>query len=253
MKTKAIGSGDVPLVLLNDWFGDHRTYEPALPYLDDRRLVFADLRGYGLARDQDGFTLDDAVADVSGLLSEIGPADLVGHSMSSLVAQQVAVSRPESVRRLVLVTPVSPGGMGTPDDVIAWLEQVGREPAQREAALGARMAARYGPAWARFKLARWADAARPEAVAAYVRMYSRGRVTGAAPPGLRALAIVGMHDDPPFKAATVREQHGAFWPDLEVVELPSGHYPMQECPPAFAGALTAFLDGPGPASQGVPE
>lgn len=245
MKTKVVGSGDVPLVLLNDWFGDHRTYEPALPYLEDRWLVFADLRGYGLARDDDGFTLDDAVADVSGLLHEIGPAHLVGHSMSSLVAQQVAVSHPSQVRRLVLITPVAPGGMGTPDDVVTWLEQLGHDPASREAGLGARLAARYGPAWARFKLARWADAARPEAVAGYVPMFSRGQVTGSAPPGLRTLAIVGRHDDPPFQAETVREQHGAFWPDLEVVELPCGHYPMQECPPAFAGAMTAFLDDRG--------
>jgi len=245
MRTLEVGSGDEPVVLLNDWFGDHRTYAPALPYMDtDRfRFVFGDLRGYGVSRDVDGvYTLEEAVSDVSDLLRSLGGAHLVGHSMSSLVAQQVAVSHPELIRRLVLIGPVAPQGMNTPDEVVTWLEAIGGDPTTRSAALGARMDARYGVGWTRFKLARWEDAAHPEAVAGYVRMFSCRAVQGVAPAGVKVLASVGENDDPHFSEATVRERHAAFWPGLQVVALPSGHYPMQECPPAFACALIRFLE-----------
>ncbi|MEZ4316853.1 MAG: alpha/beta hydrolase [Myxococcota bacterium] len=245
LRTTTFGAGDVPVLLFNDWFGDHRTYDPARPYLDTARFrwVFCDLRGYGLNREVPGeHTLEEAAADMVAVLESLGGAHLVGHSMSSLVAQQVAVDRPDLVRSLVLVCPVPPQGMGAPEPVIAWLEGVARDVGSREAALGARMAARYGLGWARFKLDRWADAADPEAVAAYVRTYATRTVNGAAPDGLAVSTIVGDRDDEPFTPATVRAKVGTFWPDVRIEVCESaGHYPMQETPAAFARLLAEAL------------
>jgi pimeloyl-ACP methyl ester carboxylesterase len=59
-------------------------------------------------------TFDRLVEFVAGIVSEQGPADLVGLSLGSMVAQHVAVERPELVRSLVLAC----GGMSAHPEVM---------------------------------------------------------------------------------------------------------------------------------------
>ncbi|MCW2720195.1 alpha/beta fold hydrolase [Pseudonocardia sp.] len=67
-----------------------------------------DLPGHGSAPPLDGpVTMATLTAHVAGLLD--GPADVVGISLGSMLAQQLAVHRPELVRSLVLAS----GGMAT--------------------------------------------------------------------------------------------------------------------------------------------
>jgi pimeloyl-ACP methyl ester carboxylesterase len=64
------------------------------------------LRGHGDSeRPSSGYTIPDFAADVVAFMDLMGLAQvtLVGHSMGSLVAQQVALDAPERVMRLVLV------------------------------------------------------------------------------------------------------------------------------------------------------
>ena len=52
-----IGDGPERVIVLHDWRGDHRNYDPMVPYLDTEAFTYAltDLRGYGLSRvDPDG-------------------------------------------------------------------------------------------------------------------------------------------------------------------------------------------------------
>ncbi|MEN0064914.1 MAG: alpha/beta hydrolase [Myxococcota bacterium] len=236
------GAGPHTVVMLHDWMGDHRNYDFVLPLLDTEayRWVFADLRGYGLSRDLAGsHTLEEAASDVGALIDTLGPVRLVGHSMSSLVAQQVATERP--LERLVLVSPVDPTGMKTPKPVVAWLEQVAGDLEARQA-LAERFAARHGPRWAAFKLAHWADSASVEAARGYVRMYSEQTVQGKRPNNDPIGVILGEHDAEPFEVASVTAMLKREWPRAEVRICPSaGHYPMQETPPAFAAALHELL------------
>ncbi len=78
------------------------------------RVVAPDHRGHGLS-DHVGaggfYHFWDYVADVDALVRDLGtPVDLVGHSMGGTIACLFAGTRPESVRRLVLVE-----GLGPPD------------------------------------------------------------------------------------------------------------------------------------------
>ncbi|GGE85732.1 alpha/beta fold hydrolase [Mycetocola zhadangensis] len=99
--------GEVPLILLHGWGESAAAFDRFLLVLPHRFHVFAfDQRGYGGAtKPQDGYTLDDAAADVLAFLDVIGAhsAILIGSSSGGYVAQQVAVSRPERVAALVLV------------------------------------------------------------------------------------------------------------------------------------------------------
>ena len=239
-----VGDGSHTVVVLHDWMGDHRNYDSVRPYLDEseHRWVFADLRGYGRSRARAGsFDLDEAAGDVRALIDHLGgpPPSLVGHSMSSLVAQQVAVE--QALRSLVLVSPVDPRGMGTPDEVVAWLERVASDPSER-GGLGERFAARHGPGWARFKLARWAESATPEAARAYVALFSRSQVEGGFPPDLPVAVLLGDEDAAPFEEETVRQAMAGAWPQATLhLCRTAGHYPMQETPVAFAAALQRVL------------
>ena len=85
------------------------------------RLVAVDQRGHGASsmpdpercRDvpEECFRPADYAADAIALLDHLGveTATLVGHSMGSMVSQEIALSHPERVARVVLVA-TSPGG-----------------------------------------------------------------------------------------------------------------------------------------------
>jgi pimeloyl-ACP methyl ester carboxylesterase len=81
----------------------------------DLRLIVPDLRGHGASSLPDPtrcaaapercFRPVDFAADLVALLDHLAirRAHLVGHSLGSLVAQQIAITRPERVDRLVLI------------------------------------------------------------------------------------------------------------------------------------------------------
>ncbi len=246
MGYQTVGTGSTRVIVLHDWMGDHRNYDPMIPYLDGNTFTFAlaDLRGYGLSRDQAGsYTLAEAAVDVLALATRLGwPAfHLVGHSMSSLVAQQVAALAPERVTALVLLTPVAPTGMQAPEEVVQFLEAVGLNEAIRRDALAAQWGDRLSERWLDFKVQRWAESARPEASSGYVRMFGSA-VIGTARPDLPVLAVVGDADNEPFREETVRANLSGAYPRLQLVVCRNaGHYPMQETPVALASALDRFL------------
>jgi pimeloyl-ACP methyl ester carboxylesterase len=52
-----------------------------------------------------GFTLDDMIGDIGGLIEhlELGPCNIIGSSMGSIVVQELLVARPELTKRAVLM------------------------------------------------------------------------------------------------------------------------------------------------------
>jgi pimeloyl-ACP methyl ester carboxylesterase len=95
------------VVFVHGWPDSAHSYSRLLAALPTRyRAVAMDLRGFGDSdRPSSGYTINDFAGDVAALLDTIGltGVTLVGHSMGSFVARRVAVTRPDLVRRLVLV------------------------------------------------------------------------------------------------------------------------------------------------------
>jgi 3-oxoadipate enol-lactonase len=246
-----LGEGPQPVLVLHDWMGDHHNYDPTLPHLDRGAYTyaFADLAGYGLSRDhgaaaQAPLRLTTAADDVLALADHLGwpRFHLIGHSMSSLIAQEVAAVAPARVSALVLITPVAPAGMGAPDDVIDFLEGVAMDEAMRREVLAQQWGDRLSPRWLDLKLARWAASARPEASRGYVRMFAAS-ATSAPPPDVPVLAVVGPHDSEPFQESAVRRGLAGY-PRLTLhVCASAGHYPMQETPVELASAIERFFAG----------
>jgi 3-oxoadipate enol-lactonase len=75
------------------------------------RVIAPDLRGHGRTTRPSGFTLDDHVQDLLGLLDalSIESAHVMGTSMGSYIAQALAVQAPRRVDRLVLVVAKASG------------------------------------------------------------------------------------------------------------------------------------------------
>lgn len=104
----AQGRPDGPaLILLHGYTDSCRSYEPLMDALSDRfRIVALSMRGHGDSdRPAGGYDIVTLVDDVVGALDllNIGQATIVGHSMGSLVAQQIATTRKRRVSRLVLI------------------------------------------------------------------------------------------------------------------------------------------------------
>ncbi|MEV0358160.1 alpha/beta hydrolase [Nocardia sp. NPDC050697] len=101
------GDGE-PVVLLHGGFVDSRTFAPALPLLISRFQVYRmDRRGHGHTPDVPGPLSYAALADdLIAFLERVvgGAAHLVGHSDGANLALQVALARPDLVRKLVLIS-----------------------------------------------------------------------------------------------------------------------------------------------------
>lgn len=95
------------LVLLHGVGLDHRMWKRCRDALESAHRVHApDLLGHGsAAATPDGATLDDLAAHVATRLP--ASAHVVGFSLGALVAQRIALTRPELVRSLVLVSAVA--------------------------------------------------------------------------------------------------------------------------------------------------
>ena len=131
------GDPDRTLLVIHggpDW---DQTYlrQPLVGLADDRRVVFADLRGCGRSTRSlpaAAHTPANAVRDLAVLIDQLGggPVDLLGFSYGGLLAQRLLVSAPGRVRRAVIasssILPVPPGAFA------GWTERDARQ-AQAEA------------------------------------------------------------------------------------------------------------------------
>lgn len=116
------GAGAVPVLGLHGVTGQAWAWNGAAPLLaEGRGTAYAlDLRGHGgssWALDGD-YTTASMAADVAGWIEAngVGPVDLVGSSWGGLVGATLAASRPELVRRLVMID-VPPEFQQAVDDV----------------------------------------------------------------------------------------------------------------------------------------
>jgi pimeloyl-ACP methyl ester carboxylesterase len=111
-----VGAGDVALVLLQHFRGNLDNWDPAL--IDDlaaeRRVVTFDNVGVGATTGATPNTVEamahDAIAFIEAL--SLRRVDLLGFSLGSFVAQEIALIRPDLLRRVVLASSAPQGAAG---------------------------------------------------------------------------------------------------------------------------------------------
>jgi pimeloyl-ACP methyl ester carboxylesterase len=110
------GEGTVPLVLLQHFRGNLDNWDPALidALARARRVVTFDNAGVGGSTGTTPGTIEQMARDALAFIAamEFSQADLLGFSIGSFVAQQIALVRPAIVRRLVLASSAPQGAAG---------------------------------------------------------------------------------------------------------------------------------------------
>ena len=111
-----LGAGDVPLVLLQHFRGNLDNWDPALvdALAADRRVVTFDNVGVAATTGRTPNTVEAMAHDAIAFLEAMNfqRVDLLGFSIGSFVAQEIALIRPDLLRRLVLASSAPQGAAG---------------------------------------------------------------------------------------------------------------------------------------------
>jgi len=247
----------------------------AAAYLEDlgglastRTLLLLDNRGTGaseLPADRGSLQLTrlpDDIEDVCSAL-DLGPVDVLAHSAGCPVALLHAATRPDTVRRLVLVTPSGrPFGWnpGDLDDIRAersdepWYAEAAEAHAALEHAsprLRSELERMTRPFW----YGRWDERAQEHAAGADRQMSLRASAGYAPGPdydvdavraslkAVRAETLIVVGERDALTGAAVAEQFAGEIPRAEVAFVPNaGHFPWVDEPAAFARVVIQFLD-----------
>jgi pimeloyl-ACP methyl ester carboxylesterase len=110
------GKGAVPLVLLQHFRGNLDNWDPALidALASTRRVIAFDNAGVGGSTGTTPPVIEQMAHDAIAFLAamEFGQVNLLGFSIGSFIAQEIALIRPDLVRRLILASSAPQGAAG---------------------------------------------------------------------------------------------------------------------------------------------
>ena len=110
------GGDGAPLVLLQHFRGNLDSWDPALidALASARRVITFDNAGVGGSTGTTPETVEQMARDAIAFLvaMDLGQVDLLGFSIGSFVAQEIALRRPAIVRRLILASAAPQGAAG---------------------------------------------------------------------------------------------------------------------------------------------
>jgi pimeloyl-ACP methyl ester carboxylesterase len=119
VKIHYVVQGQGPLVVLIHGFPDYwATWKPLMKTLNAAgyRTAALDLRGYNLSDKPQGeaaYAMPNLVGDVAAVIKAEGQpnAAVIGHDWGAAIAWNVAMSRPDAVNKLVILSVPHPAGM----------------------------------------------------------------------------------------------------------------------------------------------
>jgi pimeloyl-ACP methyl ester carboxylesterase len=251
-------SGPV-VVLIHGYTDNARDWVPMLPYLSKRyRLILVDIRGHGQSsKPECCYTRIDFAYDIKLLLDALGvrKADIVGHSLGSIIAQTFAEYWPERTAHVVLISSTG----GSPPDRP-------KKPAQFDFAAQIRKLKEPIEADSPFMIAWWDSPTpvdpdfirrqRKDAAGIPLRVWIAvldqalpsnniyGDLQGTLP-RLKAPTLLIWGSKDPIMEEDVRQSLREALPGARVKIFDGlGHNPFWEDPQGVADAINAFLDTP---------
>jgi pimeloyl-ACP methyl ester carboxylesterase len=134
------GDGGLPLVLFNHFRGNLDNWDPALidALAATRRIITFDNTGVGGSTGVTPDTIGQMARDAIGFIAalDLGQVDLLGFSIGSFVAQEIALLRPAIARRVVLASSAPQGAAGMHGWAPAVIGAVGKPQTSPEEYIG---------------------------------------------------------------------------------------------------------------------
>jgi pimeloyl-ACP methyl ester carboxylesterase len=241
-----IGAGSEHVLVMHDWNGDHTTYDAVIPYLDRAMFTYAfvDLRGYGTSRDIEGeYSVKEISRDCLRLADRLKwqRFHLIGHSMTGMATQRIAIDAPSRIKSAIAVCPTSAAGSPANDEALAFFASTTKND-ENFRRLVKFVTGGLSDRWANAKLLQNRRTVNPACRAGYLEMFSKTNFVDEVR-GLETPFLVVVGDkDPGLDEAAMKTTFLAWHPNAELVVIAnSGHYPMQECPPFFAMTVENYL------------
>ncbi len=251
--------GAPPLVCLQHFRATMNNWDPIHTnrLAQDRPVVLVDYRGVGRSSGQTPDSMSGLARDIIAFIPSLGVerVDLFGFSIGGMVAQQVALDAPDSVRRLILVGtgPAEGEGMGEfSPQVKAIVSRPNSTAEERTLELFFSPTATSqaaGKAWLARIAARQTDReplSSPQVAAAQLAALAKwGQVTDQRYSGLKKIShrtlVVNGHDDimvPTMNSYILQQE----LPDARLILFPdSGHGAHFQFPEEFADLAARFL------------
>jgi pimeloyl-ACP methyl ester carboxylesterase len=246
-----------PVVLIHGYTDNSRDWVPMIPYLaPGERLIVVDIRGHGASsKPECCYALIDFAYDVKLLLDALGipRADIVGHSLGSMITQYFAEFWPDRTRKVVLISSTAGPAPGTPRKELAgsmpgvsFRQQVAalKDPLDPESTFMRWWYASPTPVDEEFLKRQRRDAAAIP-VAVWLAVLDQGVATAglrSTLPALKASTLLIWGEKDFIFGAGDRAGLSALLPDARVIVYPDyGHNPFWENPERVAADIDAFL------------
>jgi pimeloyl-ACP methyl ester carboxylesterase len=241
-----------PVVLIHGYTDSARDWVPLVPYLSPHlRLILVDIRGHGRSdKPECCYTRLDFAYDIKLLLDALGVprADIVGHSLGSIIAQTFAEYWPERTGRVVLISSTGGPRPGAPPrkpafDYAAQIRQL-REPIDPDSPFMIEWWGSPTPVDEDFIRRERRDAAAIP-LRVWLAVLEQGVIDAdlqTTLPKLTAPTLLIWGSKDPIMDEEVRQTLRAALPQAQVQVLPGlGHNPFWEDPRACARLINAFL------------
>jgi len=217
---------------------------------DRYRVTIFDNRGVGRSTTPDGpFQISDFAADTAALLDELGleSAHIVGSSMGGAIAQELALSRPERVRSLVLNGTWSRGDRFLQEIFRSWMWSAQKADSIRDFLVAVNLWCFSPRIWNEGIMDEWLKAAAASPYAQSVDAFCRSaeallghdtadRLGAISAPTLVTVGELDLVLPPRFSRDLVERIPGA-----RLVIVPeAGHQPFQELPEGYNRILLEF-------------
>ncbi|MDP5306179.1 alpha/beta fold hydrolase [Paracoccus spongiarum] len=241
----------LPVIIAHGLFGQGRNMGALARRLGaTRRVAVPDMRNHGDSPQHDDHGYAALAGDLAGLIGELGgKADLVGHSMGGKAAMACALTRPDLIRKLVImdIAPVAYGHSQT--HLIDAMESLDLAQIARRSEADAALARTVeSPGLRAFLLQSLDLKAQPPRWRLNLPVLRRSMETITGWPGDLpggrfegpVMALLGAESD--YVDAAGQRALRALFPQVRVVTLKqAGHWLHADAPEAVADTLAAFL------------
>jgi pimeloyl-ACP methyl ester carboxylesterase len=242
-----------PVVLIHGYTDNARDWVPLIPYLSKAfRLIVVDIRGHGRSdKPECCYARIDFAYDIKLLLDQlhIARADIVGHSLGSMITQVLAEEWPDRVRKVILISSTGgpPAGVKQAKPALDYATEIRKlkEPIDPDSPFMIAWWASPKPVNAEFIRRQRRDAAQIP-LAVWLAVLEQG--TNAADlqrtlPKLKAPVLLIWGSDDPIMEEDVRQTLREALPAAKVKVFDGlGHNPFWEDPEAVAATINPFLD-----------